>query len=154
MSWKCKKKTGNVIWNIFNSETDYCLKQFNLNGIPVSPDSPKTIIKWVPLQLIEPRQNRRHFSDDIWNTFPLWIFFCILIQMSLNFGSKWQSTLVFIVAWHRTSDKRHHFMMTSSNGNIFRVTGPLCGDFTGPRWIPHTKASDAELWCLLWSAPE
>ena len=25
-----------------------------------------------------------------------------------------------------------HFMMTSSNGNIFRVTGPLCGEFTGP----------------------
>ena len=45
-------------------------------------------------------------------------------------------------------------MMTSSNGNIFRVIGPLCGEFTGPRWIPHTKASDAELWCLLWSAPE
>ena len=22
--------------------------------------------------------------------------------------------------------------MTSSNGNIFRVTGPLCGEFTGP----------------------
>ena len=22
------------------------------------------------------------------------------------------------------------------------------------RWIPSTKASDAELWCLLWSAPE
>ena len=83
-------------------------------------------------------------------------------------------------------------MMTSSNGNIFRVTGPLCGEFTGPgefptqrpvtrsfdvslicvwingwvnnreagdlrryrghydrsRWIPHTKASDAELWCF------
>ena len=43
-------------------------------------------------------------------------------------------------------------MMTSSNGNIFRVTGHLCGKFTGPRWISHTKASDAELWCLLWSA--
>ena len=36
-------------------------------------------------------------------------------------------------------------MMTSSNGNIFRVTGHLCGEFTGPRWIPHTKASDVEL---------
>ena len=35
--------------------------------------------------------------------------------------------------------------MTSSNGNIFRVTGHLCGEFTGPRWIPHTMASDAEL---------
>ena len=34
--------------------------------------------------------------------------------------------------------------MTSSNGNIFRVTGPLCGEFTGHRWIPLTKASDAE----------
>ena len=34
-------------------------------------------------------------------------------------------------------------MMTSSNGNIFRVTGHLCGEFTCPRWIPHTKASDA-----------
>ena len=38
------------------------------------------------------------------------------------------------------------FMMTSSNGNIFRVTGPLWGGFTGHRWIPHTKASDVELW--------
>ena len=39
------------------------------------------------------------------------------------------------------------YMMTSSNGNIFRVTGHLCGKFTGPRWISRTKASDAELWC-------
>ena len=45
-------------------------------------------------------------------------------------------------------------MMTSSNGDIFRVTGHLCGEFTGPRSIPHTKTSDAELWCFLWSAPE
>ena len=39
-------------------------------------------------------------------------------------------------------------MMTSSNGNIFRVTGRLCGEFTGDRWIPLTTASDAELWCF------
>ena len=45
-------------------------------------------------------------------------------------------------------------MMTSSNGNIFRVTGHLRGEFTGRRWIPRTKASDAELWCFLWSASE
>ena len=30
-------------------------------------------------------------------------------------------------------------MMTSSNGNIFRVTGPLCGDFTGPGEIPTQR---------------
>ena len=45
-------------------------------------------------------------------------------------------------------------MMTASNGNIFRVTGPLCGAFTSHRWIPLKKASNAELWCFLWSAPE
>ena len=44
-------------------------------------------------------------------------------------------------------------MMTSWNGNIFRVAGPLCRDFTGDRWIILTKASDAEFWCFLWSAP-
>ena len=36
----------------------------------------------------------------------------------------------------------------------FRVTGPLCGEVTGRRWIPLTKAGDAGLWCLLWSVPE
>ena len=46
------------------------------------------------------------------------------------------------------------YMMTSSNGNIFRITGHLCGEFTGHRWISRTKASDAELWRFLWSAPE
>ena len=34
--------------------------------------------------------------------------------------------------------------MTSSNGNIFRVTGPLWGEYTGHWWIPLTKASDAK----------
>ena len=42
-------------------------------------------------------------------------------------------------------------MMTSSNGNIYHVTGHLCSEFTSSRWISHTKASDAELWCFLWS---
>ena len=36
----------------------------------------------------------------------------------------------------------------------FLVTGHMCVEFTGHRWIPRTKSSDAELWCFLWSAPE
>ena len=44
---------------------------------------------------------------------------------------------------------RFRIIMTSSNGNIFRVTGPLCGEFAGHRSFPLTKASDAELWCFL-----
>ena len=44
--------------------------------------------------------------------------------------------------------------MTSSNGNIFCVTGPLCVQSTGDLWIPLIKASNTELWCFLWCAPE
>ena len=29
--------------------------------------------------------------------------------------------------------------MTSSNEDIFRITGNLCGEFTGPRWIPTQR---------------
>ena len=36
----------------------------------------------------------------------------------------------------------------------FPRTGPLCGEFTGRRWIPLTKCSDVELWCFVWSEPE
>ena len=46
------------------------------------------------------------------------------------------------------------FMMTLSNGNIFRVTGHLCGEVIGPQWIPLTKASDVELCYFLWFASE
>ena len=63
-------------------------------------------------------------------------------------GPTWHGTECSTVTTQTTC-----FMMTSSNGNIFRVTGHLCGEFAGHRWIHHTKASDAELWCILWSAP-
>ena len=87
---------------------------------------------------------------------------CVSLVMS-------QSFLAHVMAWwnqsgNNTSTNANEItdallrmdrdMMTSSNGNLFRVTGHLCGEFTGPRWIPRTKASDAELWCFLWSASE
>ena len=46
------------------------------------------------------------------------------------------------------------YMMPLSNGNIFRVTGPLWGEYKYHRWVPLTKASDRELWCFLRSTPE
>ena len=60
----------------------------------------------------------------------------------------------FVGWWGRSGCGGAWCMMTSSNGNIFRVAGHLCGEFICPRWIPRTKASDAELWCVLWSASE
>ena len=43
------------------------------------------------------------------------------------------------------------FMMPSSKGNISTLLGHCEGNH---RWIPLTKASDAGLWCFLWSALE
>ena len=39
-------------------------------------------------------------------------------------------------------------IMTPSNGSFFRVTGPLCGKFTGHRRIPLTKGWYCRLRCF------
>ena len=35
-------------------------------------------------------------------------------------------------------------MKISSDGSFFRITGPFCGEFTSHRWIPLTRASNAD----------
>ena len=51
-------------------------------------------------------------------------------------------------------DTKKTNMMTSSNGNIFHITGPLWEEITSHQWRSLTKASDMDRWCFLWSAPE
>ena len=94
------------------------------------------------------------FINSLWSSDAMW-------------HHRTLSTLVQVKAWCPMAPSHsnqclliiskvlwHSPMMTSSNGNIFHVTGHLCGEFTGHRWISRTKASDTELWCFLWSAPE
>ena len=52
---------------------------------------------------------------------------CGLVKPPANKGHGWVFT------------PNSFFMMTSSNGNIFRVTGPLCGEFTGPGEFPAQR---------------
>ena len=40
---------------------------------------------------------------------------------------------------HSYATRYASHMMTSSNGNIFRVTDPLCGEFTGPGEFPTQR---------------
>ena len=69
--------------------------------------------------------------------------------------AKSHTSLLFTIDGNKAcASVTHVLMMTPSNGNIFRLTGPLWGEPSGHRWVPLTKASDAELWCFLWSAPE
>ena len=120
---------------------------------------------------LRPRQNGHHFTNAFSNAFSWMKMHEFRLTFHWFFFPKSQiisvPALVRIMAWRRPtrgwmvddgSDQRSNFehklhcrsatmdtpssnMMTSSNGNIFRVTGHLCGEFTGPL----TKASDAEL---------
>ena len=69
--------------------------------------------------------------------------------LGIYYRTYWIHVSHIINGWFRGT----RVMMTSSNGNIFRVTGPMWGKLAGHRWIPHTKTSDAELWCFLRSEP-
>ena len=87
-----------------------------------------------------------------WQT---WRLYVNVSKIPLSFQNKeliqaQEAVCDFQSSLETTMTSSHAFFstMTSSNGNIFRVTGPLCGEFIGHRWIPLTKASDAELWCF------
>ena len=68
-----------------------------------------------------------------------WLSIYIVLMVD---GSLWSPRAAGL--WYSLLDSQNKLsMMTSSNRNIFRVTDPLCGEFTGHRWIPRTKASDA-----------
>ena len=62
--------------------------------------------------------------------------------------SWWRYSIQLLVIIGSSEGILPYFMMMSSDGNIFRVTGPLWGQSTGHWWIPLTKASDPELWCF------
>ena len=103
------------------------------------------------------------------NTVMIMLFFCqkftcqwvdniksqdIMIYSDDQYGAGTNCVLNYALLSNISHEWTAVNMMTSSNGNIFRFTGHLWGEITGPRWIPHTKASDGELWCFLWSASE
>ena len=71
-----------------------------------------------------------HFRMDSRITF--WIN-VITVITHVNNNQLWVDTI------------SHQFMITLSNGNISRVTGPLCGESTGHRWFTLKKASDRAL---------
>ena len=93
------------------------------------------------------RRDEKHLSSGIWcvlyQRLDVLYMLCINSLLHPPATPKWH-----VYALHGKGSEFATTMMTSSNWNIFRVTGHLCGEFTGPRWIPCTKASDAELWCF------
>ena len=79
-------------------------------------------------------------------------------KIELEYGVCNMTTTLFrlrCVSWwmaHQVRGNRH------GHGDVIKWKHfprycPLCGEFTGHRWIPLTKVSNTELWCFLWSAP-
>ena len=68
----------------------------------------------------------------------------MVIRHWLN--SDWHMALIWI--WYDMPSYSKS-MMTSSNGNILRVTGHWCGEFTGPRWIKG-QWRGALMFSLIW----
>ena len=79
----------------------------------------------------------------------LWLRLCVLKPYcghSFPMPRHWRN-VIFDIAIHQTHDdviKWKHFPRN----------WPFVRGIHRSRWIPHTKASDAELWCFLWSASE
>ena len=137
--------------------------------------------KWRHLEnSLKPRHNSHHHADDILYFF-LYGNWCssnqILLAFVLNGLIDNNLTLVQIMAWRRKGDKPlslsivtlftdSYIRYSASMGQIssihddvikwkhFPRNWPFVREIHRSRWILHTKASDAELWCFLWSASE
>ena len=78
---------------------------------------------------------------SVWHSMVSWhgYVFCITIPLRwAPTGQRWIPTT------HDDVIKWKHFPRN----------WPFVRGIHRSRWIPHTKASDAELWCFLWSASE
>ena len=84
----------------------------------------------------------KYFVLNIRPMINRWLFFvCDFIQYN-------QINALRLISKFSVLPYNCWYYSQQSHMNIFRVTGPLCGEFTCPRWIPLTKASDTELCCF------
>ena len=75
------------------------------------------------------------------NTLSLGCYTSIRIMSSDDSTHSRQSKIIQLYSqWAVIYEQQ--FLMTSSNGNIFRVTGLLCAEFTGPHTKPVTRSFD------------
>ena len=72
-------------------------------------------------------------------------YLCLLIAIAYSW-SQWR-------IWHIWMDSQMPELITASHDDVIKWKHfPRYWPFVRGihRWIPHTKASDAELWCFLW----
>ena len=124
------------------------------------------------------QQKMQNHEGETWGCllwawlFPIFVLLCIpagLHEMSCHIGPSYSETVPWIIQleyYYQTGRKlmlrmrivctilemccTHTLMMTSSNGNGFRVTCPLLGKSTGLRWVPFHKGTGTRALIFSW----
>ena len=119
----------NILNHILEKKNMYSI--LNIVSITLSPNMYHKLHKicWIVLHIFKQTSSQWTFLKFRWQkqkrtmhlSFHLFVWFCITGLMP---GED---------IWG------HIHMMTSSNGNIFRGTGHLCGEFTGPGEFPTQR---------------
>ena len=92
--------------------------------------------------------NQTHYTSkcNMSNNVKHRVKYCFMLQSHLQAWSdlkRCNSFFCHVLVWVLYL---YHIHDNVIKWKHFRVTGLLWGEFTGHRWIPHTKASDTELW--------
>ena len=142
MLWQC---LWHYIWIIYL--TWLCRKMHNIHGMrqkrPTNAISNENFMNtnglhWINILVIRKPTPFLYIWNDGLNGYR----FRMRNMNQMNFR-----IIIFVIFWFECILKHHQnlsvtfkiIIMTSSNGNIFRVTGHLCGEFTGLRWSPGHK---------------
>ena len=108
----------------------YMISGWNLMLCVFTEDS--VCLNYEECCMFRPRARfRKDFQNKIHTFQKIGTHQMLMIRMRQSFQAARLGVTVIVLLWNS--------MMTSSNGNIFGVTGHSCGEFTGPRWIPRTK---------------
>ena len=91
---------------------------------------PKGLLNDIPVLI---QKMARHQPGDNLLSDPM------VITLQKHICVTWPQWVNQDLVWIIWIDIPACIMMTSSNGNIFHVTGHLCGEFTGLRWIPAQR---------------
>ena len=98
-------------------------------------------VEWLYYSLHLPRVDKMSLKCQLCQLFSH------LRNASLNVAHGW---ILNDICWSQNS----LFHDDVTKWKHFPRNWPFVRGIHRSRWIPHTKASDAELWCFLWSAPE
>ena len=131
-----------MMWNYQDNDT---FIEFQSHDVLSSFDAMFEIIKKDSVNTLRPRQNGRHFADDILKRIFLNENIWIPIKISLKFVPKGSindiPALVQIMAWHRPGDK------PLSEPMMVNLPTHIC--VTRPRWVNEesTNTGVTCIWC-------